>query len=162
MSPVSTSIRRWIVAVLVVFGLVVSHTGRWVSAQDGKKIKQVAEGKSRLDGAWRLVSSKDPRTGQMRTIPPNIEMTKLVVGGRYAWTLAQNGKAVSGAGGRYKVDDKTYTETVDYSVGDNMLAMVGTSCDFTWKFENGKWHHAGILKVGAVRQEIDQIWEKVP
>jgi hypothetical protein len=162
MKRVSSSIPLFITLMLVGSGLSMSHGGQRGVAREDKSEKQRTEGKSRLSGAWRLVNSKDPRTGQMRRIPPNIEMVKLVVGGRYGWTVSQNGKAVSGAGGLYEVNDKTYTETINYSVGDNMLALVGSSSDFTWKIEDGKWHHVGTLKVGAVRQEIDQIWERIP
>ncbi len=162
MSRVSLSNRPWIVVVLVAFGLLVLHTAGWAIAQEGKKTKQKAAGKSMLDGAWRLVSSKDPRSGQMRPIPPGIEMTKLIVGGRYAWTVVQNGKAVGGAGGQYQVDDLAYTEMVTYVLTDNSQPLIGKTVKFTWKIEGGKWHHQGILKAGAVAQEIDEIWERVP
>jgi hypothetical protein len=98
----------------------------------------------------------------MRGVPPGVEMTKLVVGGRYAWTVVRGGKALGGAGGKYEVDDKTYTETVVYSVGESMMPLVGKSCPFQWTIEDGKWHHKGTLEAGAVRQEIDEIWEPVP
>ena len=39
-------------------------------------------------------------------------MIKLVAGGRYSWTVVQQGKAVAGAGGRYKVNGDSYTEKV--------------------------------------------------
>ena len=61
------------------------------------------------------------------------------------------------------MNDKTYTETVTYSVGDRYAAAwSASSFEFTWKIEDGKWHHQGTLKVGAARQEIDEIWERVP
>ena len=98
----------------------------------------------------------------MREMPPGVEMIKLLVGGQYAWTVVRDGKAVSGAGGKYTVDDETYSETMVYSVGSNMLAMVGSTFPFTWKIENGKWHHKGTLKLGAAKQEVNEVWEPVP
>jgi hypothetical protein len=148
--------------IVMIVGLVVSHADQRAGAQTDKNAKQRPQGKTRLDGAWRLVRSKDPRTGQMRGMPPGVEMTKLLVGGRYAWTVVRDGKAVSGAGGKFTVDDKTYTEIVVYSVGQNMVPLVGTTCPFTWTIEDGQWHHKGTLKVGAARQEIDEIWEPAP
>jgi len=82
--------------------------------------------------------------------------------GRYAWTVAQNGKAFGGAGGQCQVDDLAYTETVTYVLTDNSQPLVGKSFKFTWKIEGGKWHHQGKLQVGAAAQEIDEIWERVP
>ena len=49
-----------------------------------------------------------------------------------------------------------------YSVGENMLPLVGSTCPFTWTIEDGKWHHTGTLKVGSIKQEVDEIWEPVP
>ena len=40
--------------------------------------------------------------------------------------------------------------------------MVGRSFTFTSKFEGGKWHHKGVLKIDGAQQEIDEIWERVP
>jgi hypothetical protein len=162
MRRVSSSILPWIAVVLLGFGLLVSHTASWAIAQDGKKTKQKAAGKLTLEGAWRLVSTKEPRSGQMRKVPPGFEMTKLIVGGRYAWTVVQNGRAIGGAGGQYQVDDSTYTEAVTYVLTDNSQPMVGKSFKFTWKIEDGKWHHRGTLKAGAAAQEIDEIWERIP
>jgi RNA polymerase sigma factor (sigma-70 family) len=123
---------------------------------------QKAGGKSRLEGAWRLVSSKDPRSGQIRALPADVEVTKLIVDGRYFWTVIQNGTATTGAGGRYEVDGETYTEFVGYAVGDNTKPLVGGTFKFTCKTEDGKWHHRGTVDVGAAKQEIDEVWERVP
>jgi hypothetical protein len=144
---------------LVGLGLLESHTGHRAVGQVDKTVKKKASAKASLDGAWRLVSVKDPRTQRMRKLPSGIEMIKLLVGGRYSWTVVQNGKAVAGAGGLYKVQGESYTEEVTYAVGDNNQPMVGHIFDFTWKIEDGKWHHKGTLKVGAATQEIDEIWE---
>jgi hypothetical protein len=114
-----------------------------------------------LDGAWRLSSALDPASGQLRPIPQGIEMTKLVVGGRFAWIASQNGRAVAGAGGTCSLTPNSYSETVSYAVGQNQQALIGTTTKFTWTFEGGKWHHKGTLRVGQNRQEIDEIWERI-
>ena len=64
-------------------------------SQDQKSEKKAVAAKSQLDGAWRLLSSKDSATGESHKLPDGIEMTKLVVGGRFVWTVVQDGKAVS-------------------------------------------------------------------
>ncbi len=161
MNRVSLFPRSRIVVMIVTFVLVVSDAGQRAGARDDKNAKPRPQARTRLDGAWRLVSARDPRTGQMRGMPPGVAMTKLLVGGQYAWTVVRGGKALSGAGGTYQVDGDTYTETVVYSVGENMQPLVGSSCPFTWTIEGGKWHHKGTLKTGTIRQEIDEIWEPV-
>jgi hypothetical protein len=89
-------------------------------------------------------------------------MTKLVVGGRFVWIVSQNGRAVAGAGGSYTVSPDAYAETVSYAVGQNQQPLIGTTTKFTWRFEGGKWHHKGTLRVGQAKQEIDESWERIP
>jgi hypothetical protein len=134
-------------------------------AQEKKKVKPVAEAKMPLEGAWRLVSSKNPATGQQRALPATIEMTKLVVGGRYIWNVVQDGKAIAGAGGKYTRDGDSYTETVTYTVASDQRStefLVGKSFTFTWKLVDGKWLHRGKMKLGASEQQIDEVWEPIP
>jgi hypothetical protein len=89
-------------------------------------------------------------------------MTKLIVGGRFSWVVVRNGRAVAGAGGRYVTTARNYTETVTYAVGDNQAGLIGTSTTFTSTMEDGKWHHRGTLRAGPAKQEIDEIWERIP
>jgi hypothetical protein len=89
-------------------------------------------------------------------------MTKLVAGGRYAWTIVQNGRLLGGMGGSYSTDEGTYTETVMYAVGDNDRLLIGKSFKFTWTIDGGKWHHKATLEIGNARQEINEVWERVP
>jgi len=147
--------------VLAGFGLLLSGTNSHALAQGARKKSDQATAKAPLDGAWRLVSVKDA-TGQMRRLPAGLEMTKLLVVGRYAWTVVQNGRAVAGAGGSYSVANDTYTETVTYCVSERQQSMVGKSFKFTWKIEGGQWHHKGVLDVGTAQQEIDELWERIP
>lgn len=124
--------------------------------------QEAAKAKTPLDGAWRLVSVKDQASGETRSLPDGIEMTKLVVGGRFAWTVVRDGQVVAGAGGRYAVEDDSYTETVTYAAGEGQKPLVGRSFRLTWKIEDGKWHHKGTLKLDGAEQPIDEIWERVP
>ena len=118
--------------------------------------------KSQLEGAWRLVSVKDPRTGQTHQLPPGIELTKLVVGGRVIWTLTQDGNVLAGAGGSYSITGSTYTEKIAFSIGENYKHLVGQSVECTWKIENGKWHHTGTVQTPTGPFQVDEIWERLP
>jgi hypothetical protein len=150
------------IMVIAGFGLLLWATGLPSAAQQAKKETGSKKARSQLDGAWRLVSSNDPASGRMRSVPAGIEMTKLIVDGRYVWTVVRNGTVVSGAGGSYTVAGDKYTEKVTYGMTDRQQPMVGRSFTFTWKFEGGKWHHKGVLKIDGAQQEIDEIWERVP
>jgi hypothetical protein len=123
--------------------------------------KAAADVARSLDGAWRLVKALDP-TGQLRELPPGIEMTKLVVGGRFAWVVAQHGRALAGGGGTYSQTPTTYTETYSYAVGQNQQGLVGSTTRFTWRLEGDKWYHKGTIRVGQQQQQIDEVWERVP
>ncbi len=50
-----------------------------------------------LESAWRMDKSLDPKTGQMVDMPAGIEMTKLVVGGRWAWVITRGGQVLAAA-----------------------------------------------------------------
>jgi hypothetical protein len=141
-----------------------SVTSRPLSAGEGRSSPTFVQEllKSPLDGAWKIVSTKDPRSGRMRQLPPGLEFTKLVVGGRYIWTVVQGDKVRAGAGGSFKVEGDEYTENVVFALGENQQPMAGKSFTFSWKIEDGKWYHKGTLKIGNAQQEIDEIWERVP
>jgi hypothetical protein len=137
---------------------------RDVVAQDQKGGKAPLQAKSLLEGAWRLVTSKDPASGQARRLPDGVEMTKLIVGGRYVWMVVRDGKAIAGAGGNYTVDGDSYTESVSYVLNNDQRmadAMVGKSFKFAWKIENGKWHHKGTMKFENGQQFVDELWERI-
>ncbi len=129
--------------------------------KDRVKVKTKPKAKSPLDGAWRLVSAKDPRSGEMRKLPEGVELFKLVIDGRFVWTYVQKDRAVGGAGGRYTVEDDTYTEITEFAISPSQQAMAGKTFKFSWKIEDGKWYHKGTLRAGNAVQEIDQIYERV-
>ncbi|QEH32639.1 hypothetical protein OJF2_11180 [Aquisphaera giovannonii] len=130
-------------------------------AQASVRRESPASPASQLEGAWKMVKSRNPATGQLLDIPGEIEITKLITGGRYAWIAARNGQAVGGMGGTCAVTANGYTETVTYALGQNDKALVGTSQKFTWTIEDGVWHHKGTLRLGNRTQEIDEYWERV-
>ncbi len=150
------------------FGLALPISGpaRTTAGQGAAKDK-VRDGKAKpkakspLDGAWRLVSAKDPRSGQMRKLPEGVELFKLVIDGRFVWTYVQSEKAVGGAGGRYTVEDDTYTEITEFAISPSQQTMAGKTFKFSWKIEDGTWYHKGTLRAGNAVQEIDQIYERV-
>ena len=55
-----------------------------------------------------------------------------------------------------------YTENVVFPSRSNQQAMVGKSFTFSWKIEDGKWHHQGTLKSATPGRKIHEIWERIP
>jgi hypothetical protein len=149
------------ILVIAGFGLFLSATSLPSTSQQAQKEAGLRKAGSQLDGAWRLVSSKDPASGRMRSVPTGVEMTKLLVDGRYVWTVVREGTVVAGAGGSYTVTGDKYTEKMTYGMPSRQQPMVGRSFTFTWRFDGGKWHHKGTLKIEGAQQEIDEIWERI-
>jgi hypothetical protein len=165
-------VRPWRLCLVLGLGIILSGIcGIAVAQQRQTQPKRTSPGDSKtaagdparaLDGAWRLVKSLDPRSGQLREVPSGIEMTKLVVGGRYGWIVSRNGQVLAGAGGTYNFAPNAYSETVTYAVGQNQQPLIGTTTRFTWRLEGNTWYHKGTIRVGQAKQEIDEVWERVP
>ena len=83
-----------------------------------------------------------------------------VTGGRFVWTVVQNGRIVSAAGGKYTVDKDKFTESIEYIHGDGIASFVGKTFDFTWKLDGDTWHKVGTIKVNDQDYKIDEKWER--
>ena len=129
---------------------------RAVHSQDEKK----AEKSWPVEGAWKLVETKNGDAQEYSKLPEGFEQTKFVTGGRFIWIVVQNGEIASAAGGKYTVDKDKYTESLEYSHGEGQKSLVGKSFDFTWKVEGNSWHHVGTIKIGDQDLKIDEKWER--
>ena len=115
---------------------------------------------SPLDGAWKLVEAKRGE-GQDYTKPPEgTEMIKYVTGGRFVWTVVQDGRVSAAAGGKYTVDKDKFTESIEYVHGEGQASLVGKSFDFTWKVDGNTWLHVGTIKVNDQEIKIDEKYER--
>jgi hypothetical protein len=84
-----------------------------------------------------------------------------VVGGRFVLTMVQGGKLVGLIGGRYKADKDKFTEIIEYVSGDGIPdSFVGSSFDFTLKFDGNTYTKVGTIKVGGQDFKIDEKWER--
>jgi hypothetical protein len=112
---------------------------------------------TKLDGAWRLVGVRE---GDEFTKPPEgWEQYKLVIGGRFTWTLAKDGKIKYSAGGKYTVDGENYTEIIEFAQDRDFL--IGKEAKCTWKLDGDKWYHKGTVKTNDGDSPIDELWERV-
>ena len=114
-----------------------------------------------VEGAWRQVEQKNGEAQEYRKLPDGTVMTDCIVGGRFIWTVVQNGKVVGVAGGRYKADKDKFTEIIEYVSGDGVPeSFVGSSFEFTVKVDGEKMTKIGTIQVGGQDFKIDEKWER--
>jgi hypothetical protein len=115
---------------------------------------------SPIEGAWTLVEQKNGDAQEYQKQPEGTEMTKFVTGGRFVWVVVNEGRIVSAAGGKYKIDNDKYTESIEYCHGEGNSTLVGKSFDFTWKMDGKTWLHTGVIKVSGQDLKIDEKWQR--
>ena len=122
----------------------------------------VAEDKAKsVEGAWKQLEQKNGPAQEYQKIPDGMVMTDCIVGGRFIWTMVQNGKVVGVAGGRYKTDKDKFTEIIEYVSGEGVPeSFVGSSFDFTVKVDGDKMTKVGTIQVGGQDFKIDEKWER--
>ncbi|MDG3007871.1 hypothetical protein [Paludisphaera mucosa] len=114
-----------------------------------------------VEGAWRQVEQKNGGAPSYERPPSGTVMTDYIVGGRFVWIIVRDGKAVSLAGGRYKVEKDKFTEIVEYANGGEAVdSFVGKSFEFTVKIEGDTLTKIGTIQVNGQDYEIDEKWER--
>ena len=114
-----------------------------------------------IEGAWKEVEARNGDAQEYQKTPAGGVITDLIVGGRFALTIVQEGKVVGLIGGRYKSEGDKYTETIEFVSGEGMPdSFVGSSFEFTVKFDGDKFTKVGTIKVGGQDYKIDEKWER--
>ncbi|HWE36986.1 MAG TPA: hypothetical protein VG406_10505 [Isosphaeraceae bacterium] len=114
-----------------------------------------------VEGAWKQVEQKNGDAQDYVKPPDGVEMTDCIVGGRFIWTVVQNGKVVGVAGGRYKSEKDKFTEIIEYVSGPGVPeSFVGNSFVFTVKVEGDTMTKVGTIKVNGQDFKIDEKWER--
>jgi hypothetical protein len=114
-----------------------------------------------VEGAWRLVEQKNGDAADYQKHPEGTVMTDCIVGGRFIWAVAQQGKAVAVAGGRYKFDKDKLTEIIEYVSGSGVPeSFVGKSFEFTVKIDGKTMTKVGTIQIGGQDYKIDEKWER--
>ena len=114
-----------------------------------------------VEGAWNQVEQKNGESQQYVKPPEGTVMTECIVGGRFIWTVVEKGKVTAIAGGRYKVDKDKFTEIIEYVSGAGVPeSFVGSSFEFTVKFDGDKMSKVGTIQVGGQDYKIDEKWER--
>jgi hypothetical protein len=114
-----------------------------------------------IEGAWRQVEQKNGDAQEFQKLPDGTVMTDCIVGGRFIWTIVQNGKVAGVVGGRYKAEKDRFTEIIEYVSGEGIPdSFVGSSFDFTVKFDGDTFTKVGTIRVNGQDYKIDEKWER--
>lgn len=113
------------------------------------------------EGAWRQVEQRNGDAREYSRLPEDVTMIDYVVGGRFVWTIVQDGKVLSLAGGRCKADGEKFTEIVEYASGGDLVeSFVGKSFHFTVTIDGDKLTKVGTIRVNGADYKIDEKWER--
>jgi hypothetical protein len=124
-----------------------------VSARSEDKAKSI-------EGAWRQVEQKNGEAQEYSKPPDGTEMVDHIVGGRFVMTFVRDGKVVSLIGGRYKSEQDKFSEIIEYVSGEIPESFVGSTFEFTLKFDGGAFTKVGTIKVNGQDFKIDEKWER--
>ncbi|AMV40410.1 hypothetical protein [Planctomyces sp. SH-PL62] len=114
-----------------------------------------------LEGAWRQVGQRNGGAQEYQGSPDGAEMIDYIVGGRFVWTVAQNGKVLALAGGRYKAEGGKFTETIEYASGGAVVeSFVGKSFEFTIELDGDTFTKVGTIRLDGRDFKIDEKWER--
>ena len=132
-------------------------------ALTGLALSALADDKTApIEGAWKQLESKNGDAGAYQKPPDGVEMTDYIVGGRFVWTIVQNGRLVAAAGGRYKSEGEKFTEIIEYVSGEGVPeSFAGSSFDFTVKIDGAAMTKVGTIKVNGKDYKIDEKWERL-
>lgn len=118
-----------------------------------------ADLRSRLVGTWRLMAMKV--NGHANTLPQSAVTYKHVTPQGFMWLSYEKGtgKVFRAAGGTYTLRGNTYTEHIEYGLGDDYQVIRNSSSTFTVEVTGTRWHHTGRLANGTT---LDEVWERLP
>jgi hypothetical protein len=126
-----------------------------IHAKDTEKEKEL---RAQLIGTWRQVSQKVD--GVDRTTPQVYMTFKHITPAGFVWLShdKSTGMIIRAAGGTYVLSGNTYTERIEYGIGNDYEVIRNSQHSFTARIDGDKWYHVGQLANG---QTIDEVWERV-
>lgn len=144
-----------VAAVALIIGIASGMCVARIRADDSDKEKTL---RANLIGTWKMVSGK--YGGQESDLPNALPTLKHVTPGGFVFLSYDKatGKMSRAGGGAYTLKGETYTETIEYGIGDDFDVIKSASHSFNCKIEGDKWHHEGKLANGLT---IEEVWERV-
>ena len=124
-------------------------------ADDAQKEQEL---RARLIGTWKMASAKFG--DQESDLPEKATTYKHVTPGGFIWESHEKdtGKMFRAAGGSYTLKSDSYTEKIEYGLGDDFETIKKSSPSFKCRIEGDKWFHTGELANGL---KIEEVWERV-
>lgn len=113
-----------------------------------------------MAGAWHITERANDGVGELVKIHQEgtRKTLKLLSGTRFQWFAID--PAVKGfygsGGGTYTAQNGKYIEKIEFFSRNNN--RVGSSLQFNWKLDNGRWDHSGKSSDG---KPIHEVWEKI-
>ena len=98
--------------------------------------------------------------GQESDLPKTAVTYKHITPVGFVWLSHEKdtGKVFRAAGGTYSLHGDSYTEKVEYGMGDDFDVIKNSTPSFTCKVTGDKWYHTGKLANGTT---IEEVWERV-
>lgn len=134
--------------------------------KDGLKAQQYTQNSSwelqkdtnnALEGKW-LMGGRINEEGLSKRDTSGTRKTMKVLFNDYFQWIAYDTKSMrfSGTGGgKYLINNGTYTEKIEYFSRDN--SRVGAELSFDYEIINGEWHHKGLSSKG---DSFHEVWIK--
>lgn len=119
---------------------------------------QSTQDAAKLIGSWKLV--KGVYGGTAHNFNGQIQI-KNVTDSQFMWFRYKEGSSTvtDVGGGPYSVKGDTYSERLDYGLGNDFDVVKGHVISLKWKVDGNQWHISGTLNNGLL---IEQDWQKLP
>lgn len=120
---------------------------------------QVSPEEMNITGVWRLVRNNPARDSAMKEFPAEFTEIKQITDGHFSWMLMSDaeGTVFNGAGGTYRLDGDTYTETIDYGL-PGMVRFIGKQAVYQIGVERDTMRISGVLDDQI---EVREVWVRV-
>lgn len=118
-------------------------------AEKGRK----PSGEADITGTWRLVYNNPARDSAVKEFPAEFTEIKQITDGHFSWMLNSEGTVFNGAGGTYRLDGDTYTETIGYGL-PHMVRFVGKQAVYKISVKQDTMRISGFLNDSIRVQEV--------
>lgn len=106
-----------------------------------------------ITGTWRLVYNNPARDSAVKEFPAEFTEIKQITDGHFSWMLNSEGTVFNGAGGTYRLDGDTYTETIGYGL-PHMVRFVGKQAVYKISVKQDTMRISGFLNDSIRVQEV--------
>ncbi|MFH0778457.1 MAG: hypothetical protein V2A71_07475 [Candidatus Eisenbacteria bacterium] len=114
--------------------------------------------KHRLAGTWEMVFPM--KSGETPISHPQTVLRglKLLNDTHFAFGFWTTDGQIFAGGGRYALDGKTYTETIDYHFNP---ALVGMIIPFDCILQDSLWYHSGAFEAAGQPMQVNEVWRRI-